>query len=151
MDERIIHKDGKTFVKVSELQKEEVLFKGIFWIVDRENLENNESYLFKIVTDRSGTALAAYGELTSKKGDNYNHRLTWSSLPRELTNGKPYNYYPRGRVEIRNDEARIFINPLLNEERMIEYIKEQFNLKENMISSVRVLVDNSQHYSSSQG
>ncbi len=54
-------------------------------------------------------------------------------------------------MEIRNDEARIFINPLLNEERIIEYIKEQFNLKENMVGSVRVLVDNSRHYSSSQG
>ncbi|MCR5066976.1 MAG: hypothetical protein K6A14_02815 [Erysipelotrichaceae bacterium] len=72
-------------------------------------------------------------------------------MPRELTHGKPFNYYPRGRVEIRNDEARIFINPLLNEERIIEYIKEQFNLKENMVGSVRVLVDNSRHYSSSQG
>ncbi|MCR5066977.1 MAG: hypothetical protein K6A14_02820 [Erysipelotrichaceae bacterium] len=51
----MINKNGKILVKVSELQKEEMLFKGIFWIADREYLENNEPYLFKIVTDRSGT------------------------------------------------------------------------------------------------
>ncbi len=55
MDEKMINKNGKILVKVSELQKEEMLFKGIFWIADREYLENNEPYLFKIVTDRSGT------------------------------------------------------------------------------------------------
>lgn len=141
----------KPFVRVKDLQRPETLFKGIFWIVDTENLENNAPYLFKIVTNRNGDILAAYGELTSKKGDNYNHRLTWNDLPREFTDNKPYNYYPRGRVEIKNDVAKIFINPLLNDEEIIDYIKKEFGLNENSIGSIKVLVDNSQHYSISGG
>ena len=126
------------------------LYKGIFWIVDRKQLENNAPYFLKIATDRHGFVLSSDHELTSKKGDNYNHRLSWASLPHQLTDGKAYNYYPRGRVEIRNDEARIFINPLLNEDGIINYIREQFNLNGETIGKVRVLIDRSSHYRSGQ-
>ncbi len=136
----------KVFVPANNLGFDNNLYKGIFWIVDRDDLEENEFYLFKILTDRDGNTLAAYDDLNSKKGDNYNHRLTWQLLPKELTHNKPYNYYPRGRVEIKNNTAKIFISPLLNEERIIDYIKSKFNLNENIIGEIRVLVDNSAHY-----
>lgn len=32
--------------------------KGIFWIVDRENLQSNEPYLFCIPVDRMGAPIA---------------------------------------------------------------------------------------------
>ncbi len=136
----------KVFVAVNDIKYDDNLYKGVFWIVDRKNLEENDFYIFKILTDRDGNISASYDDLNSKKGDNYNHRLTWQSLPKDLTHNKPYNYYPRGRIEIKNNTAKIFINPLLNDERIIDYIKSRFNLNENTISEIRVLIDNSAHY-----
>ncbi len=136
----------KVFVSAKDLRYDDNLYKGIFWIVSREDIEENDFFLFKILTDRDGNVLASYGDLNSKKGDNYNHRLTWRSLPKEMTHNKPYNHYPRGRVEIKNNTAKILINPLLNDERIIDYIKSRFNLNENTIGEIRVLIDNSAHY-----
>lgn len=46
-----------------------------------------------------------------------------------MTNGKPYNYYYRGRVEIKNNKATVYINPLANIEEIQKQIIETFNLK----------------------
>ncbi len=136
----------KPFVKVRDMTGEQELYKGIFWIVDRKDLENNDPYLFRILSNRNGEVLSYDTEPNSKKGDNYNHEKTWNSLPKELTHNWLYNHFPRGRVEIKNNEARIFLNPLLNEERIIAYIKNRFHLNENTIGSVKILIDNSEHY-----
>ena len=138
----------EVFVTTQSIRNSDALFKGIFWIVDKENLENNEPYLFKILTNRNGDVLASYDDLNSKKGDNYNHRLTWETLPKELTHNKPYNYYPRGRIEIKNDTAKIFINPLLNESNILGYIKKEYNLDDRFVSQIIIIVDNSRHYQS---
>ena len=138
----------EVFVTTQSISDSDALFKGIFWIVDKENLENNEPYLFKILTNRNGDVLASYGELNSKNGDNYNHRLTWETLPKELTHNKPYNYYLRGRIEIKNDTAKIFINPLLNENDILGYIKKEYNLDDRFVSQIKIIVDNSRHYQS---
>lgn len=123
-------------------------YKGIFWIIDRKNLENNGPYLFKIESDRNGNVLYAEHELTSKKGNNYNHKNTWESLAKTLTHNKQYNYYPRGRVEIKNDTAKIFINPLLNENEILGHIKKEYNLNDRTIGCLKIIVDNSNHYQS---
>ncbi|MBQ6654125.1 MAG: hypothetical protein IJM79_01190 [Erysipelotrichaceae bacterium] len=42
--------DQNTMEKTKK-QAEDSLFKGIFWIVDQEHLENNDPYFFKIATN----------------------------------------------------------------------------------------------------
>ena len=121
--------------------------KGIFWIVDRENLKNNEPYLFRIPVDCGGVPipLTPIPPLNSKHGDNYNHKKTWETyVPAELRRGKPYNYYPRGRVEIKDKEkAKIFLNPDIATEEIIAYIVEKFRLQ---YRKVKVIADGSKHY-----
>ena len=34
-------------------------------------------------------------------------------FPHYITKNKPYNYYPRGRVEIKNGKVSIYMNPVL--------------------------------------
>lgn len=121
--------------------------KGIFWIVDCDRLENNEPYLFRIPVDPVGAPLflTSIPPLNSKHGDHYNHEKTWENyVPAEYRNGKPYNYYPRGRVEIKDKgKAKIFLNPDIATEEIIAYIVEKFRLQHR---EVKVIADGPKHY-----
>ena len=134
-----------TWAKECDEQSEK---KGIFWIVDRKNLQNNEPYLFRIPVDPVGVPsfLTLIPPLNSKYGDNYNHKQTWETyVPAELRRGKPYNYYPRGRVEIKEKgKAKIFLNPDIATDEIIAYIAEKFKLQ---YRTVKVIADGSGHYS----
>ena len=133
-----------TWVKECDEQSEK---KGIFWIVCRESLKNNEPYLFRIPVDPVGVPcpLMPIPPLNSKHGDNYNHKQTWEEYVRaELRRGKPYNYYPRGRVEIKErGKAKIFLNPNIATDEIIAYIVEEFRLQHR---KVKVIADGSKHY-----
>lgn len=61
--------------------------RGVFWLIDGK--------IFAVPYD----ADASFG--ISKSGDNYNHRLLWDYVKPKGCN-KPYDYYPRGRVEQSN-------------------------------------------------
>lgn len=128
-------------------QDELCLKKGIFWIADRKNLQNNEPYLFRIPVDSVGVPcfLTPIPPLNSKNGDHYNHKKTWEEyVSAELRGGKPYNYYPRGRVEIKEKgKAKIFLNPDIATEEIIAYIVEEFRLQ---CREVKVIADGSRHY-----
>lgn len=124
--------------------------KGIFWIADTERLENNLPYVFKIDCNSDGEVLSydLKFSLNSKSGGNYNHKLVWENyLDRQYKRNLPYNYFPRGRVEIKRGVATVFINPDIATEDVIEFIKEQFNLS-NL--TVKVVVDGSWHYKSTE-
>ena len=71
----------------------------------------------------------------------------WGSFARSVTLGKPYSYYPRGRVEIRQGRAVVYLNPHLCSLSVLEKIKAEFSLSEATgISSVSVKGDGSRHY-----
>ena len=97
-----------------------MIYKGIFWLIE------GELYTKKLECDKSGNVIGDGSGLNSKSGDNFNHRLTWEGLPKNVTHGKEYNYYPRGRVE------------------MLEELTRLFGLDE--IDFVRVKNDGSRHY-----
>ena len=120
------------------------MYRGIFWIVDEETLSNNDKYFIKINTDSNGTVIDYEYPLNSKNKDNYNHCKTWNNLPYELTRSKPFNYYPRGRIEIKKNKCKIFLNPSLNKEEIINYIIGKFELKE--IKNIKIIEDYSYHY-----
>ena len=82
-------------------------YKGIFWWIDDRLLCR------KVHCDENGTPLET-AEFTSKSGDNFNHKAEWEKLSKKITGGNPYNYYPRGRVEIKRGKATVYLNPVLN-------------------------------------
>jgi len=69
--------------------------------------------------DRNGNP-AEPAAFRSKSGENYNHKTEWAKLGRRVTGDRPYNYYPRGRVEIRNGKAVIFLNPVLDTDSVLK-------------------------------
>lgn len=142
--EKIAADPGYTWAKDCD---ERSVKKGIFWIVNRENLENNEPFLFRIPVDCAGAPcyLTPSPRPNSKHGDNYNHMLTWDQyVPEELRRCKPYDWYPRGRVEIKEKgRATIFLNPDIATDEIIAYVKEKFRLQHR---EVKVVADGSKHY-----
>ena len=117
------------------------LYRGIFWIKDLDNLEENKPYLLKIKINLEGDALSFDLPLNSKDGNNYVHRFAWLMLPKNLTKNKSFDYYPRGRVEIKNKKALLYINPILNEKKIIDYLKQECCLDE-----VKIILDFHEHY-----
>ena len=57
-----------------------------------------------------------------------NHERAWAMVDKKITQGKLYNYYLLGRVEIGKGKATIFLNLALNEETIVEKICRLFGL-----------------------
>ena len=126
-----------------------MLYKGIFWIVNRKYIESNMAYCIKLSCDINGIPLNELEcEGVSKSGDNYNHKKYWEILDRKLTNNKSYNYYPRGRVEIKNSKVMVFLNPIINTEEIQDFIIDEYKLNTEEIKKIDFKVDGSNHYKS---
>ena len=116
-------------------------YKGLFWLIDERLICK------RIRCDLSGIILDSNEMLTAINGKNDNHKIVWDTLPHSVTHGKSYNYYPRGRVEIRNGVAVIFLNPQLCTDDVIEMVKTEFYLSdESGIKDVKIKADGSKHY-----
>lgn len=129
------------------------LSSGIFWVLaDNQKLDGYTLLSFTIPCDIYGTPLGGHVmELNSQNGLTYNHKKVWESVVQKDSSYRPYNkkpfdYYPRGRVQIANNKARIYLNQNICTESVIEDIKNAFGLSLDTISQIRVLVDNSTHY-----
>lgn len=133
------------FAEFDEQEQRDALGKGLFWLVKNDE-GKIELFCIKILCYRDGETLEKIetGECESEK---LNHERAWAKLDKQTTQGKPYNYYPRGRVEIKKGKARIFMNPILHQEEILEKIITSFGLTaENGLTHIRVKHDNSYHY-----
>ena len=124
------------------------IYKGIFWYDP-----TNKKLIVKKVACKSDGEAIEHVEYSSKSGNNFNHKAEWSKLPKSVTNGQPYNYYPRGRVEIKNNKAKVYLNPILictipTQKKPfcpIGLIEKEFGLGLKTIRA-DIIPDNSKHY-----
>ncbi len=119
--------------------------KGIFW-VKQSNTTSPELLIVSTACDEYGTSMepVAY---SSKSGENFNHKSEWARLDKNVTGGHPFNYYPRGRVEIKNCKAVIFLNPDICSELILGKIIDAFDLgSTNNLKAIQVKSDGSYHY-----
>lgn len=143
--------------------------KGIFWCCKQPVSTGEMHYIIYypilVYCDDKGNALEEIEiiyssgnrikqlptpQYSSKKGDNFNHKIEWErhtyhkdSYP---TNKHPFNYYPRGRIEIHNGKIKIFASPIIvatpgYREAVCAYY--QLNEYRNDITWI---ADNSAHY-----
>lgn len=105
--------------------------RGVFWII------NNE--LLAIPYDEDAT------EGISKNRNNYNHRLLWEHVRPKGVN-KPYNYYPRGRVEYTPKGKPLIYLGLSVDPSFISQICEAFDITDEP----KIHYDGSDHYSSNE-
>ena len=122
--------------------------KGIFWVVNDE--EEAVLISVNVECDINGNSLDSDVAFSSKSGDNFNHKIEWSKLPHSVTKGQPFNYYPRGRVELKNGKVTVFINPDVYNEAVFKLMIKDFDL-EGRFDKIRVVIDNSAHYQYSRG
>lgn len=113
------------------------LSKGAFWLID------GELVCIKTACDTQGNPTKDVS-FSSKSGENFNHAAEWAKLPRAITHGMPFNYYPRGRVEVKNEKAVIYLNPSINRYEIQDELRERFGL--DILSKVSVKNDGSEHY-----
>ena len=99
--------------------------RGVFWVVDGE--------LVAFPFDETATQGIA------KSGKTYNHKLLWEYIkPRN----KPFDYYPRGRVDYNAiGKAIIYMNPNISAE-YIDEIKTAFGIDSEPV----IRYDHSEHY-----
>lgn len=117
--------------RISYLQQKNELSSefspGVFWITDDGLLAfpfNENPELGK-----------------AKSGKTNNHKKVWEAIMG--TKGKPYNYYPRGRVDIDNRGfPKIFANPNIDMDKWLPEIKSAFGIA----GDATVVIDNSAHY-----
>ncbi len=99
--------------------------RGVFWVIDGELA----AYPF----DETAT------EGVAKSGNTYNHKRLWEHVK---PCSKPYDYYPRGRVEITNSGAvKIFMSPHVGAA-YVPQIKAAFGIT----AEPTVIYDHSEHY-----
>lgn len=103
------------------------LSRGVFWIID------GKLFAFPY-SDK-------YSSGRAKSGLTYNHERLWKEVnPKGST--VPYNYYPRGRVEINSKgKAIIYVSPHIDKHD-IEAIKQEFGIREEP----KIHYDYSNHY-----
>ena len=83
----------------------------------------------------------------SKNGAGYNHKKAWETLPANVTDRKPFDYYPRGRVEIKSGVATVWCSPWLFGESLKNRCVERFGLTApNGIRKIILRADHSAHY-----
>ena len=101
--------------------------RGVFWIID------GQLFAFPFVEG------AQYG--VAKSGLTYNHKLLWPYV-RPKGCRKPYNYYPRGRVDYTGKgKPVLYMNQNIALELVPKIIKA-FGLEEDAV----VRIDRSRHY-----
>jgi len=129
------------------------LAKGIFWILtDDHNLIDYRLLIFSIPCDRYGNPENTHFiNMNANSGSTFNHKKTWKNEIENNNNYRPYNkkeydYYPRGRVEVSNGKATIFLNPNINTPEFISLIELEFGLNTCDIKTTRVISDSSKHY-----
>ncbi|WP_251198350.1 hypothetical protein [Anaerotardibacter muris] len=77
----------------------------------------------------------------AKSGNTFNHKKLWEALS---LSSLPYNYYPRGRVDVANNgQAVIYLNPSINTESVVSQIKAAFGIEGE---DFQVRDDHSEHY-----
>lgn len=101
--------------------------RGVFWVIDGKLA----AYPF-CGGPRDGMA---------KSGDTYNHKKLWAALN---MGSEPYNYHPRGRVDVTNEGiARIYVNPNIDTDAILPGIKRAFGIADGRYCTIQ---DHSRHY-----
>ena len=101
--------------------------RGVFWLI--------EESILAVPFEQD----AVFG--ISKSGNNYNHRLLWDHVKPGKCN-KPYDYYPRGRVEMTSKgKPVIYMNRNIEDKYLCE-IMQAFEITE----IPRIHYDGSEHY-----
>lgn len=134
------------------LKESRDISKGIFWVVwDIDgDINSGKIMALSIPCDRDGnpTIELPTGWGNSKKGNNNTHKKSWKFLVSDATRGirnHAWNYFPRGRLEIDNNTAVIYVNSNISQDNYQNKILKEFGINGSGMQ-VKWVVDGSDHY-----
>lgn len=125
-----------------------MLYRGVFWVTDTA-LGSDSIIAVKFPCTSDGQLTDADSDTQAEHlQKEINHKKIWAQLPHKVTLGKPFDYYPRGRVEVRKGgKVLIFCSPYICTDKLKEAISNLFGLTEqNGIKGVTLKADGSAHY-----
>lgn len=114
--------------------------EGVFWFV--KDIEDDDYHIIFLTISADKSNFCG----NSKNGLTYTHKLTWEQLTvteSKYIRKKAWNYFPRGRVDIKNGKASVYLNPIINERRYKDVIVDAFHLE---AIPHRFVSDGSYHY-----
>lgn len=146
---------GTRLNRVGECPKEEThanswtgllrLYRGLFWWTGEKLITVK---VHCVQTGYRGYSVPYFG----KREELGSHKEEWEILKKS---GNPdvkgilrYNTFPRGRVEIENFNARVFLHPELNTPEIRKKIRNEFGLSREIhgLKEIKFITDNSEHY-----
>lgn len=113
-------------MRLTEVRAEDDLYyKGPFWVI-ADSVLDLQLGRFRIVGNKN---LCTYeGKYLEVSKNSQSHVHAWKDFP-ESGKHPEYNYYPRGRVEIYNDNAIIHINSICNTPKIVDSIVAFYELQ----------------------
>lgn len=117
-------------MKVSETRKEDNLyFKGPFWVV-AEDVAHILSNDYVLVCDKELCTYDGQFDRTRPNRKNQTHEVAWEKHKATYGTDLPYNYFPRGRVEVYKGVAYMNLNSLLNTPSIINSIIHEYQIQD---------------------
>lgn len=113
--------------QLNETRKEDDFYlKGAFWVVG-ESVHSILTNKFDIIGTKFICTFDGNLDRRRPNRKNETHEVVWKNFS-EKYNNVPYNYFPRGRVEIYNGMAYININSILNTPNIIDRIRKEYEI-----------------------
>lgn len=129
-------------MKLIEVRKEDDLYyKGCFWIYS-DSVSNIFRNKFRLLTEKIPCSYE--GEL-GRKTKCRTHKEIWKPISDKYAS-VPYNYYPRGRVDIYKGVAYINIHSSMNKPFIIDRIISEYNLSKLDIEIGLNDIEQGSHY-----
>lgn len=123
-------------------QQRDGLGKGLFWLTEND-LGTIQLTCCKVLCSPNGEEL----EAENTEREKLNHERVWAALDKNITRNKPYNYYPRGRVEIKKRKATIYLHPIMYDKEVLVQVMAHFGLyRRNGLKDIRIKSDHSKRY-----
>jgi hypothetical protein len=123
--------------------------KGLFWLIPDEHGEQ-KLLTFAFACDNNGVLTETHPAYNSRKGDSFTHERSWAMASADASReirSKAWNYYPRGRVEIKNNRVIVYCNPgILDWEKFCYTILGEFDLYRVNDVVIEFKADGSKHY-----
>lgn len=116
--------------QISETRKEDNLyFKGPFWVI-ASSVHNLLMGDYSLLCEKELCTYEGKLDRSRPNRKEQTHEQVWNKFKSQYGTGNlPYNYFPRGRVEVYQGKAYININSLLNKPQIINDILKEYQIE----------------------
>lgn len=116
-------------MKVSEVRKEDNLyFKGPFWVI-ADSIHDILIGNYVLLCEKELCTYEGKIDRSRPNRKEQTHEQAWKKFKSNYYN-LPYNYFPRGRVEVYQGKAYINLNSILNKPQIINDIIKEYQISD---------------------